>query len=106
MIEKNYTPEALQDLLKQARYHLGRSLYLGGIDYDRAVSELDKATRMDPDNVAALYHLGQAIRLQVERSTLKRAEDALRAYLLKGAPLGDEERVREFLGSRAKTGLI
>ena len=103
MIKKNYTPIELQELLKQAHYHLGCVLYQGEIDFDRAVSELETAVQMDPDNIPALYHLGQAIREQVERSTLKRAEDVLRTYLLKGAPLGDEDRIREFLGSRSKS---
>lgn len=103
MIEENYTPDELKDILKQAHYHLGRVLYQGGLDFDQAVSELEQAVRMDPDNIAALYHLGQAIREQVERSTLKRAEDVLRTYLLRGAPLGNEDQVREFLGSREKS---
>ncbi len=102
MIKENYTPEALQGILAAAHFHLGRVLYEGELDFDRAVSELELAVRLDPENIEALYHLGQAIREQVERNKLKRAEEVLRAYLLKGAPLGHEDQVREFLGSRRK----
>ena len=50
----------------------------------------------------AHYHLGQAIRQQIERNKFKRAEEVLRIYLMKGAPLGHEDEVREFLGSRKR----
>lgn len=38
----------------------------------------------------------------VERETLTKAEAALQTYLGKGAPLGHEDEVCEFLGSRKK----
>ena len=97
---QQYTSEELQEILKEAHYHLGRVLYEGELDFDRAVSELESAVAMDPENTPALYHLGQAIRLQVEHNKLKRAEEVLRTYLVKGAPLGHEDEVREYLGSR------
>ena len=100
MLGETYTPEELQDILKEATYHLGKVLYEEGKDYDRAVSLLADAVRMDPENVPALYYYGQAIRAQVEYNTLRRAEDALRAYIEKGAPLGHEDEVRQFLDSR------
>ena len=100
MLGETYTPEELQDILKEATYHLGKVLYEEGKDYDRAVSLLADAVRMDPENVPALYYYGQAIRAQVEYNTLRRAEDALRAYIKKGAPLGHEDEVRQFLDAR------
>ena len=59
--------------MAEATFHLGRILFLGEFDFDRAVSELEEAVKLDPDNVQAHYYLGQAIRTQVERNTLKRA---------------------------------
>ena len=100
MLGETYTPEELQDILKEATYHLGKVLYEEGKDYDRAVSLLADAVRMDPENVPALYYYGQAIRAQVEYNTLKRAEEALRAYIQRGAPLGHEDEVRQFLDAR------
>lgn len=99
-LKEQYTDRELKALLAEATFHLGRVLFAGEFDFDRAVSELEEAVQLDPDNVLAYYYLGQAIRTQVERNTLKRAEDALRTYLSRGAPLGHEDEVREFLGSR------
>lgn len=99
-LQEQYTEQELNALLAEATFHLGRVLLAGEFDFDRAVSELEEAVRLDPDNVQAYYYLGQAIRTQVERNTLKRAADVLRTYLSRGAPLGHEEDVREFIGSR------
>ena len=99
-MQQTYTSEELQGILKEAHYHLGIVLYEGELDFDRAVSELEVAVRMDPENVPALYHLGTAIRLQVERNALKRAEELFITYLIKGTPLGHEDEVREFLSMR------
>jgi hypothetical protein len=98
----NYRPQELDHLMAEAKYHLGRVLCEGELDFDRAVSELEEALRLDPENVAAYYYLGRAIREQIERNKFKRAEEVLRTYLMKGAPLGHEEEVREFLGSRKR----
>ena len=106
MLGETYTPEELQDILKEATYHLGKVLYEEGKDYDRAVSLLADAVRMDPENVPALYYYGQAIRAQVEYNTLRRAEDALRAYIEKGAPLGHEDEVRQFLDVRKMANVL
>ena len=107
LLKEQYTDEELSALLAEASFHLGRVLYLiesdvsaDKADFSRAVSELEEAVELGPDNVQAYYYLGQAIRAQVERNILKRAEDALRTYLVRGAPLGHEDSVREFLGSR------
>jgi cytochrome c-type biogenesis protein CcmH/NrfG len=107
LVKEQYTDEELTALLAEANFHLGRVLYLQESDssaeeaeFSRAVSELEEAVDLDPENVQAYYYLGQAIRAQVERNILKRAEDALRTYLVRGAPLGHEDDVREFLGSR------
>ena len=100
MLKEKYTDKELNALLAEATYHLGRVLFMGEFDFDRAVSELDEAVRLDPDNLPAHYYLGQAIRTQVERNMLKRAEDALWTYVSHGAPLGHEDEVRKFLGSR------
>lgn len=89
----------------EARYQLGRVLFESERDFSRAVSELTEATTKDTKNVRAFYYLGQAIREMVERETLAKAEAALQTYLVEGAPLGHEDEVREFLGSRKKPEL-
>lgn len=106
MLGQTYTPEELQAILQEATYHLGRVLFEEGKDYDRAVSLLSETVRDDPENVHALYYYGQAIRAQVEFNTLKRAEEVLRAYLERGAPLGHEEEIRNFLASRQQAGEV
>lgn len=106
MLGQNYTPEELQEILQEATYHLGKVLYQEGRDYDRAVSLLADTVRMDPQNIPALYYYGQAIRAQVEYNTLKRAEQALRAYLEKGAPLGREDEIRQFLDARTSNKVL
>jgi tetratricopeptide (TPR) repeat protein len=83
----------------EARYHLGRVLYESERDLDRAASELRDSIKKEPDNAAAHYYLGQAIRARVQREVLVEAKDALQAYLDKGAPLGQREQVRELLSS-------
>jgi hypothetical protein len=104
--EQQYSDQELTALLGEATYHLGRVLYEGALDFDGAVSELEKAIRLrkeiklDSDNTAAYYYLGQAIRRQIEESKSKRAREVLREYLSRGTPLGHEDEVREFLGSR------
>ena len=82
----------MQALLAETHYHLGRVLCEGELDFDRAVSELEEAVRLDPENIRAHYHLGQAIRQQIERNKFKRAEEVLRIYLMKGAPSGARGR--------------
>lgn len=94
----------------EAHYHLGRVLLEVAIkeskgDLNKAVSELRLAIEQDPENARAHYHLGQAIRELVERESLKDASDALRTYLEKGAPLGHEDEVREFLRTRPEVSL-
>lgn len=100
LLKDQYTDSELNVLLAEACYHLGRVLIAGGIDFDRAVSELEEALELDPTNILVNYYLGLAIQIQVEQNTLKRAEDVWHTYLLAGAPLGHEREVREFLGSR------
>ncbi|GGK63314.1 caspase family protein [Ornithinimicrobium pekingense] len=97
--ERERDPRA-DDRLKEAHYQFGRVLYQSGTDYSRAVSELDRAAQLDPENGRIRYYLGQSIREMVERETLAKATDALHAYLTLGAPLGDEDRIREFLAVR------
>jgi uncharacterized caspase-like protein len=99
--EKERDPRA-QDHLREAHYQLGRVLFESGKDFTRAVSELDKAV-IEGGDARAFYYLGQAIRQMVERETLTKAEEALKTYLAMGAPLGRENDVREFLGSRRET---
>lgn len=100
LLERQYADGEIQALLAEAKYHLGRVLFEAELDFDRAVSELEDTVGLDPDNVRAYYYLGQAIRAQIERETLRRAQSVLRTYLARGAPLGHEEDVREFLGAR------
>src|SRR5687767_8986435 len=101
MLGETHTPEQLQEIAQEAAYHLGKMLFEEGEDYDHAVSLLGEVTRSDPSNIPALYYYGQAIRAQVEFNTLRRAEDALTAYLEHGAPLGHADEVREFLNARS-----
>jgi tetratricopeptide (TPR) repeat protein len=106
MLQQNYTPAELQAILTEATYHLGRVLYEEGRDYNRAVSVLTDAVNLDGQNIPALYYLGQAIRAQIEQNLYKQAEEALRTYIQKGAPIGHEDDVREFLRVRQKvTGI-
>lgn len=85
-----------------AQYQLGRVLFESGRDFGGAMSELKEAISLNPENARAYYYLGQAIRAMVEHETLARAEESLQSYLAKGAPLGHEDEVRKFLGSRSK----
>lgn len=106
VLQQNYTPAELQAILTEATYHLGRVLYEEGRDYNRAVSVLTDAVNLDGQNIPALYYLGQAIRAQIEQNLYKQAEEALRTYIQKGAPIGHEDDVREFLRVRQKvTGI-
>jgi tetratricopeptide (TPR) repeat protein len=84
----------------EAHYWLGRVLVECEQDFSRAVSELREATEADPDNPAAYYYLGRAVELVIERETRTEAQNAYERYLAFGAPLGHEDEVREFLGSR------
>lgn len=99
-----YEDKEIQALQAEATYHLGRVLYEGELDFDRAVSQLEEAIRLDPGNIAAHYYLGRAIQEQIARNTSRRAEEALRYYLLNGAPLGHEDEVRGLIGSRQRAG--
>jgi len=100
--EETYQDEEIQALRAEIAYHLGRVLCEGELDFDRAVSQLEEAVRLDPGNIAAHYYLGRAIQEQIARNTSRRAEEALRVYLLNGAPLGHEDEVRELIGSRQR----
>lgn len=110
------------ELLYEARYHLGRVLTLLALapasssrppgnseqragDLDRAASELRAATKGDPDNAAAHYFLGLAIRTRVEQEQLVEAERAWQTYLDLGAPLGHKDQVQEFIEARHSFGL-
>jgi uncharacterized caspase-like protein len=84
----------------EASSYLGRALLASGRDLGRAVSELNRVTEREPDNVPAYYFLGQALRALVERENLARAEQALRTYLDRGAPLGHEAEIIAFLAER------
>jgi tetratricopeptide (TPR) repeat protein len=85
---------------RQARYHFGRALLKREQELGMAVEELRKAQSQDPDDARVYYYLGQAIRALVEKESLAEAENALQTYLDKGAPLGFEDEVWEFLNSR------
>ena len=84
----------------EARFQLGCVWYRGNRALGRAVSELERVLEETPDSPAALYYYGQAIRAMVERETQSKAQTVLRLYLEKGTPLGHEDEIREFLGSR------
>jgi tetratricopeptide (TPR) repeat protein len=85
-----------------AHYQFGRALFVSKADYSGAVSSLTEAVRLDPGNARAYYYLGQAIRAMVETNILAKAAGALTSYLERGAPLGHEDEVREFLGARKR----
>jgi len=97
--ERQIDPRA-EELQRQARYHLGRMLFEHQRELGKAVEELHKAKRQDSDDACVYFYLGQAIRALVERESLVDAADALQTYLDKGAPLGHENEIREFLKSR------
>jgi tetratricopeptide (TPR) repeat protein len=98
-LEKARDPLA-DEWFQESRYHLGRVLYESKRDLGRAVNELERVVDRDPENARALYYYGQAVRAMVERETLSKAQEVLERYLTKGSPLGHEDEVREFLGSR------
>jgi len=104
MKQYHYSKEEQSEIDSQVHYYLGRVLYEGALDFDAAVSELETAVRLDPGNAGAYYHLGQAIREQIEKNKMKRVEDVLQIYLSKGAPLGHEDEIREYLHVRLKQG--
>ena len=84
----------------EAHYHLGRVLFESQRQLGRAVTELELAIEQEPENAQAYFYRGQAILALVERETLVEAEKMLRTYLKMGAPLGEEERVLQFLAER------
>ena len=102
MSQEHIRDPLADEWFQESRHHLGRVLYESKRDLGRAVNELEKVVEKSPDNGKALYYYGQAIRAMVERETLGKAQEVLECYLEKGAPLGHEDEVREFLGSRAK----
>ena len=103
-LREQYSDTELDLLRGQILYHLGRVLYKDepNPDFDRAVAVLREARQLMPDDLRVTFYLAQAIRAQVERNQLALATELLREYLLKGAPLGHENEVREFLGTRTK----
>jgi len=108
--ESIYKNELKRDPYAEAHYHdahyqLGRALFASGRDFGGSVSELQQAVKLAPENARAYYYLGQAIRWIADHETTARAVEALQNYLAKGAPLGHEDEVREFLGSRKKQSL-
>ena len=56
-LQEQYTDKELKALLAEARFHLGRVLLVGKLDFDRAVTELQEAVgldqELDGDNVPA-----------------------------------------------------
>jgi tetratricopeptide (TPR) repeat protein len=104
--KEDYRDDEITGLVAEAKYHLGKVLCEGELDFDRAVSELEEALRLDPGDIRAHYFLGRAIREQVERNRFRRAKEVLRRYLLEGAPLGHEDEVRLFLGSRKQGSTV
>ncbi|BAZ21217.1 peptidase C14 caspase catalytic subunit p20 [Kalymmatonema gypsitolerans NIES-4073] len=99
--ETEQVTDRQQNLLKaEAHYWLGRVLYESKRELARAVDELRFATQQDPNNVAAHYYLGHALRALVEQEILSEAEQALHTYFTAGVPLGQEEEVQKFLESR------
>jgi tetratricopeptide (TPR) repeat protein len=97
--EKLFDPKA-EEIQRQSRFHLGRVLYERKQELGKAVDELRKAQKQDPDDTRVNYYLGQAIRALVEQETLTEASDALQKYIDKGAPLGRRKEVMDFLKSR------
>ena len=92
-----------EDHYHEARYHLGRVLFESKKDFTRAVSELNEAIKLDPENGNSYYYLGKAILSMIEYETLAKAKNAFKKYLAKGAPLGHEEEVRKEMGTSIKS---
>jgi tetratricopeptide (TPR) repeat protein len=84
----------------ETHYQLGRALRDSKRNFTRAVGQLNLANELDPENPRVLYHLGLAIRAMVDHETLAKAEAVLTRYLALGAPLGNQDEIRRFLGSR------
>ena len=87
----NYIEKAIaqkDNFYPEASYYLGRFIFESGKQFARAVGLLREATIDEPNNIAAYYYLGQAIRSLIEKETLVEADQAIKTYLKKGAPLG------------------
>jgi len=97
--EKAIAQDERHDYL-EARYYLGRVLLESQRDLPRAVSELREVTRQQPNHIAAHYFLGKALQALIERESLVEVENAFKIYLDKGAPLGNEDEVKDFLSKR------
>lgn len=82
------------------RYHLGRILYESGQLPGRAIAELTHVVEKDTENARAYYYLGQSIRTLIFQESLQKAEEMLRRYLEKGAPLGQVAAIQAFLDER------
>lgn len=70
------------------------------ITWTRIVNLLDEAYQEDPCNSPALYYLGKARLGLIETESLKSVEQNYKAYLAKGADIGYEEEVQEFINSQ------
>ena len=89
----------------RARLHLGRVLLDSERDRARAVSECRLATERDPGLVAAWFWLGRALAELVKHETTAEASDALRTYLVRGAPLGRRSEVMKLLAAMSEAAV-
>ena len=90
---------AEQQEYSEIHYWLGRVLYESGRDPARAVSELRLAAQQSPNNIAALYYLGQALKSLMTQEFMTEAKKAFDIYLKSGAPLGHRKELYEFLNN-------
>jgi tetratricopeptide (TPR) repeat protein len=83
-------------LKAEAQDHLGRVLFQRG-EVEAAIDELKKATELDPKRAGAQYYLGRALRDYARFNLKELSDNAFRAYLAAGAPLGYRDEVRGWL---------
>ncbi|MBG0565469.1 caspase family protein [Actinoplanes aureus] len=88
---------------RQARYHFGRLQMLHGEDLNEAVAALRAAHRQDGTDPRVLRALAQAIRALVERESLVHAARYLMDYVNRGAPLGMDADMVDFLNQRRRS---
>ena len=90
-------------LSREFHYHLGRILYESRKNLSRAISELEEAVRLEPENARAHYYRGEALRRLVDEDLLTKARDDLKTYLDAGIPVTRYPDIEQFLKTPGTT---